>query len=107
MTLSAQLHADQRAREDFIAYCPLCSFVGIRDAADILHRPATREFQGVWKLTQCCSLSATDEVFDSKVDAVAWWDWKRQQPIADTATDNRRKNCLAKLTAKNLEKITL
>jgi len=103
MSLSATLTADIRARASYLPFCPLCSHVSIKEIQDILIGPSFRAVNGGHKLTQCCSLSATCEVFESEAEAATWWREKRRHPVRDIATDSRRRNTLAKLAAKNLE----
>lgn len=105
MTITAALSADIRARASYLPLCPLCSHVAVRDCADILNGPTHREFQGRHKLDQCCLLSAGCPPMESAADVAKWWRQRRLEPLKDLATDNRRRNCLAKLAAANLEAI--
>lgn len=96
---------DPRARAGYLPPCPLCSFVGIGGFSDVIHGPSHRDFRGESKLTQCCALSATDEAFRTPAEAAAWWRARRLEPSKDLATDNRRRNTLRKLAAKDMEPI--
>ncbi len=116
MSLTSTLTADLRARSSWMPFCPLCSVIGHTDTPDDLRGPSCRrvvlpkssirpEPVTIYKSDRCCGLSATDDHFESPSDLAAWWRHKRQQPLSDPATDNRRKNVLAKLAAKQLEPI--
>ncbi len=107
MTITSIISADLRARASFLAYCPLCSFLGHPEIPDILKGPshrtktlrATADQPERTKhcLIACCKLSRTDEVFDSPADAAIWWRARRLETRKDPATDSRRRGCLAKL----------
>lgn len=105
---------NQRARADFVPMCPYCSFVSIPEQPDILHRPMIREVRfeptfsypngrTVYKIDRCCRESEPNQHFDSKASASQWWRARRAEEHPDIATNERRKNTLAKLEAKGLE----
>lgn len=116
MTLTATLPADMRARASFLAYCPNCSHIGVIDSPDILRGPSHRqkplkpsvhypEGRILRKLVKYCSLSDTDQEFDSEADAASWWRSMRQQPLACPADEARRVRTLERLAAADLEPI--
>lgn len=111
--LSSLPDASVRARANFIAYCPLCTYCGISDMPDVMVRPSFRRQAPTrlypvehWSLHRCCSLSQDAPWQDTQAEVSRWWNDKRQQPISNPAADNRRRNCLAKLGALDLEPIT-
>lgn len=103
MTLAAQLSADIRAKASYFPLCPLCSHIGHHDTPDILNGPSVREFHGTFRINHCCSLSNTNEHFDSKASASSWWRARRAEEHPDIATNSRRLNTLQKLEQKGLE----
>lgn len=116
MTLTATLSADMRARASWLPFCPLCSHAGVTDFPDTLKGPSHRqkplkpsehypEGRVLRKLVKCCSLSDTDQEFDSEADAASWWRSKRLQPLACVADEARRVRTLARLSDKGLEPI--
>lgn len=113
MTLAA-ISADIRARAGYLPMCPLCSFVSanilVRPGIRTVTFPATRDYpdgRTVVKIMGCCLYSTPNHnYFETETEAAAWWVIERQQSIADIATDNRRRSCLEKLAAANLEPIT-
>lgn len=119
MSESVTISPDVRSRSSYLPFCWNCSFLNRQDdLPDILHRPHHRlirlapsasaqreEEQEANKLTCCCALSFTGQIFASPSDAAAWWRAKRNEPAGSVASDNRRRNCLERLSAAQLEAI--
>ncbi len=105
MTLTAKLTADMRSRASFLAFCPLCTVLGVIDTPDHLIGPSHRKFREYAKLDACCSLSQGCPPMASQADVAIWWHAKRQQALTDPATNNRRLSVLAKLSQAELEPV--
>lgn len=101
--LLASIQAEQRARAAYLPPCPLCSFIGVNEFPDKVRGPWHREFRGAHKLTACCSLSTTEQQFESQAHAAQWWQARRLEPLSNPALESRRLSTLAKLSARNLE----
>lgn len=113
MTLTATIAADVRAHANYIPYCCLCSFpsvnILVRPGIRTVTFPASRDFpegRTVFKSDPCCMFSTpAHNYFESEAAVAQWWRSHRLQALAEPALDNRRRNCIAKLTAAGLEAI--
>lgn len=102
--IAAKISSDLRARAVYLPPCPLCSFIGVYEFPDMVRGPSHRSFRGQHKLDPCCTLSAGCDWKESQGEVAKWWREKRQQEINTCiATEGRRKNCMVKLLAANLE----
>lgn len=113
MSLTTAISADIRARAGYIPFCCLCSFpqvnILVRPGIRVVTFPATRDFpegRTIFKLDGCCLFSTPQEnYFATEAEATQFWRAHRLQPLWDISTDNRRRNCIAKLREANLEPI--